>query len=146
MRDNGVMSREKVDMVLASIDALNRRDIESAVSQFHAELRFEDVGTGISSTGRVELAAWISEFLEAYSEYRETPEEVVDLEDRVILHMRTDATGLGSGVSISTRHAEIHTFASDGQVEALTVYPTFEAALEAAGVERPSDTPLRAPR
>jgi ketosteroid isomerase-like protein len=138
------MSQENVELVRAGIEALNRRDLEGAIAPFAEALEFEDVGTGISSSGRSAMAQWIAEFLDSYSEYTETPEDIVDLGEQIVMHMRTDATGKGSGAPVSTHHAEVHTFGSDGLVTALTVYPTYEAALAAVGLNEAEGSESRA--
>lgn len=140
------MSQENVDKVLRGIEALNQGDVVGALAPFHPDLAFEDAGTGVTSSGRDAMGAWIRDFLASYSEYSETPEDVVDLGEQVVLHMRTDATGQGSGVSISTHHAEIHTFGDDGLVSRLTVYPTYEAALEASGLKEAQASAALPPR
>lgn len=133
------MSQENVDLVLRGIEALNRRDVEGALAPFHEDLEFLDAGTGVSHSGREEMGRWIADFLGSWVEYCETPEQVHDLGDRILLHMRTEACGERSGVAISTHHGEIHGL-RDGLVDRLTVYPTYEAALEAAGLTKEEES------
>jgi ketosteroid isomerase-like protein len=125
------MSQENVDLVLRGIDALNRGDIEAALAPFHEDLEFLDVGTGHFDRSRREFGDFLRSWLSAWTHYHETPEEVLDLGDRVLVAVRAAGEGRRSGVVLDERHAEIHEF-RDGLVARVTSYPTYEAAFEAA--------------
>jgi ketosteroid isomerase-like protein len=128
------MSQENVDLVLRGIEALNRRDIEAALTPFHADLKFRDAGTGRAEPDRERFAEMLAVWFDSFAEYREIPEDVFDLGDQVVVLIRAVGRGRASGVTIDERHAEIHEF-RDGLVARLTSYPTHHAALEAAGLQ-----------
>jgi ketosteroid isomerase-like protein len=127
------MSRENVERVLRGIEAFNRRDLEGALAPFHADVRFYDAGTGHVAESRAALGKMLKEWLDSFAEYRELPEEALDLGDEIVVLVHTVARGHASGITVEERHGEIHQF-RDGLVISLTAYPTPEAALEAAGL------------
>jgi ketosteroid isomerase-like protein len=127
------MSRENVERVLRGMEAFNRRDLEGALGPFHADVRFYDTGTGRVAKGRAALGKMLQEWLDSFTEYREVPEDALDLGDEIVVLVHSVARGHSSGITVEERHGEIHQF-RDGLVISLTCYPTPEAALEAAGL------------
>jgi ketosteroid isomerase-like protein len=127
------MSQENLDRVLRGIEALNRRDLEGALEPFHADVEFRDAGTGRTERGRDALGAMLGDWLDSFSEYHEVAEDVLDLGDEVVVLVHSVGRGQGSGITIDSRHGEIHEF-RDGLVARLTAYPSPEAAFDAAGL------------
>lgn len=135
------MAQGHVELVLSGIEALNRRDLHGAMAPFHEDIEFLDAGTGLRHSGRAAIRRYLTEFLSSYASYAETPEESIDLGDRVVLLLRTTATGEGSGVPVDVCHGEIHDIRDD-LVARVTIYPTYDETLKAAGVEsRLADRP-----
>jgi ketosteroid isomerase-like protein len=132
-----------VELVRATYDALNRRDIDRLFAMCHEDFEFHDHGTGFIQR-REQYRAWLIEYLESWERYRETPQHLTPVDDRVIACVRTEGLGRLSGANIEDEHGEIHTV-QDGLIVHIAVYPTFALALKAVGLEdfepAPTDRP-----
>jgi ketosteroid isomerase-like protein len=125
-RDNRrAMSRETVEIVRRSIDALNRRDLDAAFRYLDPEIDVDwSLFRGLEAGGyREEPAArgfWI------------TPLEFIDAGDRVIVPNSTLLCGR-DGVEAVARSAPVVTVRS-GRIVAWTLYQEKADALEAVGL------------
>jgi hypothetical protein len=79
----------------------------------------------------------VEEYLEAWDYYREILEEAVPVEDQVVVCVRSEARGSASQVTIEQRQGEIHTL-RDKQIVRVDLYPSYEDALAAVGLNRTS--------
>jgi ketosteroid isomerase-like protein len=123
-----------VEIVRGTYEALNRGDLDRLLSAFDTDIVILDEKTQVGARGCDQYRSWISSYLESWEYYREFPEELIPAGDRVVVHVRSEARGAGSGVPVVERHAEVHTL-RDGRIVEVRIYPSFAEALKASGVE-----------
>jgi ketosteroid isomerase-like protein len=122
-----------VEIVRATYDALNRRDIDRLLAVFDEDFELHDHGTGFTQRAE-EFRAWIAEYFESWEHYRETPQQLTPVDDRVIARVRTRGLGRLSRADMEDEHGEVHTL-RDGRITQIAVYPTYALALKAVGLE-----------
>jgi ketosteroid isomerase-like protein len=77
---------------------------------------------------RADVASWKS----AWDDYELTPEEFVDRGDRVVVTVRLQARGRGSGVAVDARFYDVYTL-RDGKIVRMDQFADRSEALEAVG-------------
>src|SRR5215207_3288772 len=104
------MSQENVEVVLAAVDAVNKRDPDAFIACLHPDIEWEERGDpfpGLRGTyrGRAELRKWFEEaVVELWESLHVNVEEITEvLEDRVFLGFLLTARGRGSGVETELR-------------------------------------------
>jgi ketosteroid isomerase-like protein len=122
-----------VEVVRATYDALNRRDIDRLVAMFHEDFEMRDHGTGYTQRP-AQFRAWLTEYFESWERYRETPEHLVPVGDRVVACVRAEGIGRRSRADMRDQHGEVHTL-RDGRIVSIDVYPTYALAAEAVGLD-----------
>jgi ketosteroid isomerase-like protein len=136
------MSQENVEVVLAAVDAVNKRDPDAFIVCLHPDIEWQERGDpfpGLRGTyrGRVELRKWFEEaVLELWETLHVDVEEITEVhEDRVFLGFLLTARGRGSGVETELRGWQVH-LCVDGKVATRQgPFWTREKALEAAGLQ-----------
>jgi len=123
-----------VEVVRSTYEALGHGDIDGLLAVCHPDVRVLDEENQVGATGREQYRRWITQYLESWESYREYPEEFVPTGDAVVVCVRSEGRGAGSGVQIVEHHGEIHTV-RDGRIAKIMIYPTFSAAKKAAGVD-----------
>ena len=83
--------------------------------------------------GREELVRGTRRFLEAWQEYRFTPEEVVDLGERAFMRVRFSGRGKTSGIEFEQTVFHLWTF-RDEMPWRIEVFADEDPALKAAGL------------
>ena len=130
------MSRENVEIVQRAIDAFNRRDLEALARFADPELemdwsRSRGVEAGIYRGVQDARGVW-NEFLDIFDQVTVSPEEFIDLGDRVLVPHRTRMRGR-EGIEVQTQSAFVVTLRS-GRVVGWTLYQEKAEALEAVGM------------
>jgi ketosteroid isomerase-like protein len=125
-----------VAVVRATFDALSRGDLDGLMSSFDPEIHVIDEANQVGARGCEEYRRWMLHYLDAWEYYREFAEQLIPADDRVVVCVRSEARGAGSGVPVVESHGEIHTL-RDGLIVRISIYPTFAAALEVSGVKVP---------
>jgi ketosteroid isomerase-like protein len=127
-------------LTTSSVAAANRRDYESAFALFDPDCEMNPpshmVGLGtfpVSLHSRSERLRLEEGWREDWGEFRYEPEEVLDLEDRVLILGRMVGTGAGSGAAFDHEWADLVTFAK-GRIIREQVFFSRAEALEAAGL------------
>jgi ketosteroid isomerase-like protein len=143
-RDAVDVSTRNVEIVRATYNALNRRDLDGLFAMCHEDFEFEDHGTGFRQQGHAQYRTWLQEYFESWEDYRETPQQLTAVDDRVIARVRTQGLGLLSRADMEDEHGEVHTL-RDARIVHIAVYPTYALALKAVGLEEadlePTDPP-----
>jgi ketosteroid isomerase-like protein len=103
---------ELADPVVASYRALNERDIEGALAPLdeHAVWRESaELPGGGELRGKEAIEAFLREFLDTWSEFRQEVEEARVAGSRVLLLLHMRAVGRTSGIETDTRYAHLWT-------------------------------------
>jgi ketosteroid isomerase-like protein len=129
------MSQENVEIVERMLALFHAGDAEGALACFSPDVaadasRRPDGRTG---RGREELSRIIGEWMATWEDWTEVIHEIRDLGDRVIVAATQQGRGKGSGVEIAQHYATIYEFRG-GEIASMTLYPTADEALEAAGL------------
>jgi ketosteroid isomerase-like protein len=131
------VSQQNVELVKQSIEALNRRDIDAfmALNTPDFELLPAMSGfAGVSFQGREGVERYFAELAAVWEEFRVLGEDFRDLGDRVLVLMRIEGRGRGSGVTVVGRQAFISDF-RDGKTARVRSYLDRADALRDAGLE-----------
>jgi ketosteroid isomerase-like protein len=128
------VSREDVETVRASYEALNRGDIDGSQEALHPDVEWRESRelpeTGVYH-GRASVRRFLEEFLESWDEFRQDVEEVIEADGKVVVFLHLSARGRESGVSVDARYAHVWTM-RDGKAVRVDAYYDREEALEAA--------------
>jgi ketosteroid isomerase-like protein len=122
------MSQENVEIVRMFLTV----DVDEALTYADPGIVWnpvEELPTQGHDAVRTSLAHWKAE----WDDYRLTPEEFVDLGDRVVVTVRLGGRGRGSGVEIDARFYDVYTL-RDGKIVRMDQFTERSEALEA--VER----------
>jgi ketosteroid isomerase-like protein len=127
-------------MVELGLSALDRMDYDAAFAFFHpdAETRGAEGVIGLGAFpevvhGRAERAKLETDWRADWGDFRYAPNEIVDLNDRLLLLGRMVGTGAASGVPFDIEWADMLTL-SGGQVVREHVFFNRAEALRAAGL------------
>ena len=119
------------DLVVASYEALNDRDIDSAMealaedAEWHESEVLPDTGV---YRGREAIRGFLTDFLASWERFHQTVEEVRQEEDRVLVMIHLQATGRGSAADVDARYAHLWTISGDRGVRVDAFYDRDEAA------------------
>jgi ketosteroid isomerase-like protein len=131
------MSKENMDIVGRHIDALNRRDLAGFVGLTTSDYELLPAMTGFAGAcfrGREGVETYFEELHDAWEEFRVVGEEFLDLGDRVLVLMRVEGLGRGSGIPVDARQAIIVDVRGD-KISRTRSYLDRAEALRAAGLE-----------
>jgi ketosteroid isomerase-like protein len=127
------MSQENVDKTEAFIAAYNRRDFDSAVEFFDADIDWVLPAhqRADSCRGPDQVRRFWEGLDEIMEELRLEPQETVDAGDRVAVRLRYYGRGKGSGIEIETEmYHQVTTFRG-GRMVRIEYFPSWDEALEA---------------
>lgn len=107
--------------VLATYEAVNRRDLEGSIAPVADHYRFVDHAQRVSGEGKESIRTWMASMLAASSDMSCEPEVLVDLGDVVIVKVVCRGTHDGpfggvaaSGRPVRTTQCEVHRFDDTG--------------------------------
>jgi ketosteroid isomerase-like protein len=130
------MSQQDLDQLRTRYEAFARGDWEAAFAGLGPDFEMHDHGLldvpvqrGPDAISEVQARA-----ADAFEQQRYEPEKLIDLEGRILVRVRFFARGRGSGVELETKIGQLWTL-KDGRAVRLDVYRTWEAAVEAAGID-----------
>ena len=128
------MSEGDVARARAALAAFGTGDLDRLVRQFHPDF-VGVVPPGLSAEPDTYRGhAGIRRYLESFREYvdglRFVPEDVIDAGDAVVVAMRIEGRGRGSGVPFEQRLANRITVRDD-LIDSMTAYATVDEALAA---------------
>ena len=129
------MSQENVDLMRASVEAMNRRDIEGALQLLDPEIRFEHRLAELegSLVGIDAVRGWFADLVDYFDTWHIDCTDIRDLGDRVLALGAIHTTGKGSLVETELPLAIVAEF-RDGLVIDYIDYGDRTQALEAAGL------------
>lgn len=109
--------------VLATYEAVNRRDLDGSVAAVAENYRFTDHAQRVSAEGTDAIRAWMESMLAASSDMRCEPHVLVDLSDLVIVKVACEGTHDGqfgeiapSGRRVRSTQCEVHRFDDAGRL------------------------------
>ena len=118
------------DAVVASYEALNRRDIDAALdalaedAEWHESEVLPDTGV---YRGREAIRAFLTDFLGSWERFHQTIEEVRQEGDRVLVMIHLEATGRGSTADVDARYAHLWTVSGTQGIRVDAFYDRAEA-------------------
>jgi ketosteroid isomerase-like protein len=130
------MSEANVDFLRRGYDALQRGDIAAfkaiARERLEDDFEFHQVWDGQVLRGYEGTIEWLEDTSETWAEYSQRVEEIQDLGHQVLVVVRIEARGGGSGVPVAEELAVLWTFEGDRATEARS-FSSREEALDARG-------------
>ena len=121
------------DVIVASYEALNDRDIDAAMNALAEEAEWHESevlpDTGVYR-GREAIRSFLADFLASWERFDQTVEEVRREGDRVLVLIHLEATGRGSAANVDARYAHLWTV-SGGRGIRVDAFYDRDAALEA---------------
>jgi ketosteroid isomerase-like protein len=129
------MSQENVERFRASIEAMNRRDIESVLQVMDPKIQFEHRLAALqgSFVGLDGVRGWFADLIEHFGAWRIYCEDIRDLGDRVLALGIIRATGKESGVETELPFTVVARI-KNGLMIHFTDYGDKDQALEAVGL------------
>ena len=128
------MSRENVELARRSLEAFERGDIEGALASAPPELVAARVHPdGAVFHGHDGLLRMVADWVEGFSEWSFTIEELIDAGERVVVRQHQRGLGAGSGVPVEDDDGLVYTFAN-GRITRFEVHAEREQALSSAGL------------
>jgi ketosteroid isomerase-like protein len=131
------VSQENVKLVRQAIQVANRRELDwiddLATGDYEWHSDPELPGGGVHR-GREAVKAYLREYLDMWETYTLQEERVIDAGEQVVQLCQVHATGRGSGVTLETPIAYVHTL-RDGKVARTMAFVDHAEALEAAGLQ-----------
>jgi ketosteroid isomerase-like protein len=131
------MSQENVELVRKVVEAFNRRDV-ATLSAMHdpgvqwAPREAQALERSVYR-GHEGIAQYFEDLASVWDEMSFEPEEFRDSGNHVVTGGRLRARGRGSGADIDEHVGVVHEI-RNGKVVRAETYPTWTAALEAAGL------------
>jgi uncharacterized protein len=89
--------------------------------------------TGVSFRGREGMERYFEALGDTWSEFRAVAEEFRDLGDRMLVLVRLEGRGKGSGIPVAGRHMVIFEFRG-GKISCIRTYLDHGEALRAVGL------------
>ena len=124
---------ELADPVLASYRALNERDIEGALAPLDQHAVWQESAElpgGGELRGKDAIKAFLREFLDTWSDFRQEIEETRVAGNRVLVLLHMRAVGRTSGIATETRYAHSWTM-QGGRGVLVEAYRDQESAVRA---------------
>jgi ketosteroid isomerase-like protein len=130
------VSQETVETVRSVFDAWAKGDLAAGLELYDPDIVF--VGAPGNPDGRRfvgldEVTAWMRRWLQAWTEFTMTAEELIDAGDTVFVHARQRGVGKESGIASESVVFMLWSFRG-GRVIRLQQYGRRDEALSAAGL------------
>ena len=126
------MTRANVEILKEAYEALNRGDIESALSVLEPDAEWQehsDLPEADFYRGRDTIRTFLVGYLDSWEEFRQETEELIDAGPRVGVFLRMEARGKGSGIAVEARYAHVWTMRA-GKGVRVDAYADRNVALE----------------
>ena len=129
------MSQANVEVVRGTFDAFRDRDLEAFLSYMDPDVEFRSLVLEIEGTyhGHDGVRSWWESVLSVFPNWSPRIEAARNLGDRVLVRVRAEGRGTGSGIA---EERDIWELAEvrDGRLRSWAFFRTEEEALEAAGL------------
>jgi ketosteroid isomerase-like protein len=127
------VAQSDIDLVCGSHDAFRRRDLDEFVEYMDPEIEFTSLVLEVEGTyrGHDGIRSWWNGILEVFPEWQPQVEDARQVGDRVLLKVRAEGAGTGSGIDVDRaiwQVAEVR----DGRIAAWRFFRTEDEALAAA--------------
>jgi uncharacterized protein len=134
------MSQENVDIARRGYDAMQARDMDAILELLDSDVSVE-VHTGRPDLpevlhGHAGFLQNIQGLTEVFEDIEIEPEEFFDLDDVLVVTIRTAGHGRASGIRVENRVVHIWTI-RDGKATRFRVFATPDEAFEALGMSAP---------
>ena len=130
------VSEENVELVRRANAALNRGDIEGALSNYTEGAEIRDLRSApdqpLIASGKEAIMAIWGEWNAAFQELRADIDEWIEAGDCVIVHVHWRGTGRESGLAIDTRQYDLFEVREGRIVRGVLGYASKAEALDAA--------------
>jgi ketosteroid isomerase-like protein len=136
------MGRENVEIVKRTIDAFNLRDVDACAALVTADFEWAPALAEVESEvfrGREGIEKYLDSLSNAWGEWRLNIEDFRDLGSGLLVAIRMEARGRGSGAPVAGRQTVIFDVC-DGKISRVRAYLDHDEALRAAGLAAWSDT------
>ena len=129
------MSQENVEIVKASLEALNRGDWDAMTKDVAPDAELDmsrAVGPDIGVFSPDQWRRFAAEFAENWESVWAEADEFIEVEDRVVVPWTQHLRGR-DGIEVTARVTWVHTI-RDGTIVRTTMYQELQEALEAVGL------------
>jgi ketosteroid isomerase-like protein len=131
------VSRETIEIVIRTVEAINRGDVDEAISYLDEdyELHSAIIGgaAGAIYRGHDGARRWFADTQETFDELRTDPSEFRDLGDRVLMFGQIHARGRESGLELDSPTGWVLAL-RDGKIVKAEGFMSWAEALLAAGL------------
>ena len=124
------------DLIKRGYAAFARGDMKAVLEFIDPEIEVHEPGGGVEPGVRRSIDGFLASIRnvqEVWEDFALEPEEVIELEDRLLVRVLMRGTGKGSGVPIHTRVAHLWTV-REGRAVKLEMWTNWDEALEAVGL------------
>jgi ketosteroid isomerase-like protein len=125
------MSRPNVEIAQGLLEACSRGNLDEALADADPEIVWNPSQEG-ESRGIDAVRATMERWETAFEDLEVTPEETIEVGDRVVVKTHVSGRGRGSGVDVDTRSYMVWTI-RNGKVTRMDEFTDRADALEAAG-------------
>jgi ketosteroid isomerase-like protein len=132
------MSEENVDVVRATFDAFQKRDLQAFLNCMDPEVEYRSLVLEVEGTyhGHEGIQLWWESVLAVFPDWNPQIEEAREVCSRVVSRVRAEGHGTGSGIALERdiwHVAEVR----DGRLKWSAFFRTEQEALEEAARDRP---------
>jgi ketosteroid isomerase-like protein len=129
------MSQENVDVVRATFDAFQRRDLDAFLGHMDPEVEYRSLILEVEGVyhGHDGMRSWWDSVLAVFPQWNPEIQDARDLGQQVLSRVRAEGHGTGSGIALERdiwHLAEIR----DGRMTSSAFFRTEREALEAVGL------------
>ncbi len=124
---------EDVKTLRNAYEALNQGDLEGALAVLDTDAEWcehSDLPEAGLYQGRDSIRAFLESFLESWDDFSQTTEDVIAGDGCVLILLRSQSRGKGSGVQVEARYAHLWTM-KDGRGMRVDAYFDPQEALRA---------------
>ena len=128
------MAESDIETVRESHDAFRNRDLDRWLGYLHPDVEFTSLVLEIEGTyhGREGARAWWENVVAVFPDWSPRVVSARELGDRVLVQVRAEGTGTGSGIELERDTWQI-VRVEEGLLRSWNFFRTEQEALEAAG-------------
>ena len=131
------MSEQNIDVVRATFDAFQKRDLHAFLTCMDPEVEYRSLILEVEGTyhGHDGIRSWWESVLAVFPDWSPQIEEARELGNRVVSRVRAEGRGTGSGIALERdiwHVAEVR----DGRLRWSAFFRTEQEALESVRLER----------
>jgi ketosteroid isomerase-like protein len=127
------MSERNIELIRRATEKFMAGEPAWELLDPEVEIHDHDIPDADVYRGHEGFVRWVSQWADAWEDFRMEPEEFIDAGDKVVLVMRLFATGKGSGVPVERQDGIVYTM-GDGRMVRIDYFNNRADALAAAGL------------